>query len=154
MLLLSSCGGAGETPPTPPQGATLTAYCSRVVDGDTIEVLAVAGVERVRLIGVDAPELATGQCYALAAALSLDGRLAGTWVELEFEGQQPARDAYGRLLAYVYDRGGTLVNLDLLRTGMVRAYTRYPFRREGEFHAAEATAVVSRAGLWGACGQM
>ena len=86
----------------------------RVVDGDTLKL---SNGERVRLIGVDAPESSnnpklrrdvkrTGQVaneiigMGKRAKKFTQNLIKGKTVRLEFDVQQ--RDKYGRLLAYVY----------------------------------------------------
>ncbi|WP_019948786.1 thermonuclease family protein [Hymenobacter aerophilus] len=65
----------------------------RVLDGDTYEVLLPAGLVRVRLLGVDAPELS--QPYGRQAADSVGRLLQGRVLEVGRLGV----DGYGRTLA-------------------------------------------------------
>lgn len=85
-----------------PRGPTTV---ERVVDGDT---LVLVGGERVRLIGVDAPEV--GEPFADQATAFLTALVAEQPLFLELDVAE--RDVYGRLLAYVYvqDRGGAWVS--------------------------------------------
>ena len=64
-----------------------------------------------------------------------------------------ARDAYGRLLAYVYDAtDGTFVNLALARGGFADVLAIPPnTAHRDELRAAVADAKQSRRGLWGRC---
>ncbi|UYZ64850.1 thermonuclease family protein [Hymenobacter weizhouensis] len=75
----------------------------RVLDGDTYEVLLPAGLVRVRLLGVDAPEL--GQPFGQQAADSVARLLRGRLLEVN----RGAADVYGRTLAglRVAVEGGT-----------------------------------------------
>src|SRR5262245_4939835 len=72
-----------------------------VLDGDTIDV---QGSGRVRLIGIDAPEIGSGfdtpAPFAMEAKNRLADLVAHRWIRLEYEGA--ARDAYNRRLAYVW----------------------------------------------------
>ena len=72
-----------------------------VVDGDT---LVCSTGQRVRLLGVDAPELARNgrpqQCHAKSARRALTSLVGGRTVTLHADDGQPARDVYGRTLAY------------------------------------------------------
>ena len=146
-----SCSG------TPPTG---TARVERVVDGDTLVVRIGRGTERVRLIGVDAPEVAKGgapgECFAddatrVLVALAPPGRSVALERDVE------ARDVYGRLLAYVTaDVGGApvLVNRELLAQGAARTLRIAPnTARADEFESVAAEARAAGAGLWGACGK-
>jgi micrococcal nuclease len=109
----------------------------RAVDGDT---LVLESGERVRLIGIDTPELhesnklyrdsqRTGQDIRTIKEL---GRRAyeftknlveGKRVSLEFDVEK--HDKYGRLLAYVYLKDGIFVNAEIVRQGYASLMT-YP----------------------------
>lgn len=121
----------------------------RAVDGDTIVL---RGGERVRLIGVDTPELhhpvKPVQYFAREARDFVQQRVAGRRVWLEYD--QTRRDRYGRTLAYVFLDDGTLLNLELIERGYGFAYTRYPFRADymARFRRAEAGARQGDRGLW------
>lgn len=61
---------------TPAVQATLTGRMVRVIDGDTVGVLAAPATEvRIRLAGIDAPE--KGQPYGQRARQFLASRVAG-----------------------------------------------------------------------------
>ena len=126
----------------------------RVVDGDTLHV-EVAGsltpVEKLRLLCVDTPERDEPGWERATAALK--ALLEGREVELAFERPGRAeRDDYGRLLAYVLV-GGEIVNVEMVRRGWSRFFTRYGAGRFADaFRAAEREAEAERAGLWSAAG--
>ncbi len=119
-----------------------------VVDGDTIDV---AGVGRVRLLGIDAPEIGRGFDTAAPFAHEAHQRLAGLvaqrWVRLEFD--RDRQDAYRRRLAYVFLEDGTFVNALMLREGLARVSARWPLARLAELQRAEREAQALRRGLWG-----
>ena len=76
--------------------STLTeATVLRVIDGDTIVLV---GGERVRFIGIDAPE--RGQPGANEATQFVRERVEGLTVWLEADGAE--RDRFGRLRRYVW----------------------------------------------------
>jgi micrococcal nuclease len=77
------------------QAALTQATVLRVIDGDTLELV---GGERVRLIGVDAPE--PGRPGALEATHFVRERVEGRTVWLEADGAN--RDRFGRLRRYVW----------------------------------------------------
>ncbi|MBI5613751.1 thermonuclease family protein [Candidatus Gottesmanbacteria bacterium] len=86
-----------------------------VHDGDTFTL---ANDDRVRLLGVDAPEL--GRCGADQAKSLLGSLVLGKHVSLKEE----KRDTYGRRMALVYV-GHTMVNSILLEKGFARPdYTK------------------------------
>jgi micrococcal nuclease len=120
-----------------------------VVDGDTIDV---ATFGRVRLLGIDAPEIAhaavdTSAPFGQEARDRLTTLVLRRWVRLEQEG--PALDVYNRHLAYVVGEDGTFVNAVLVREGLARVSARLPLARLDELKRAEAEAQAFRRGIWG-----
>jgi micrococcal nuclease len=117
------------------------------VDGDTLEV---AGVGRVRLLGIDAPELGRG--FDTAAPLAREARerlatlVARRFVRLELDGER--RDGRGRVLAYVIRDDGLFVNAELLRAGFARISARRQLRRLDELRRAEEEARSEHRGMW------
>jgi len=120
-----------------------------VVDGDTIDV---AAMGRVRLLGIDAPEIGRGfdtsAPFAREARDRLSAMILHRWVRLEQEGA--AFDAYDRRLAYVMTEDGTFVNAALVREGLARVSARAPLSRLPELQRAESEAQALRRGMWGA----
>jgi len=103
--------------PTPHMGALPEGpQVAQVIDGDTLRL---ASGERVRLIGVNAPEVhhpTRGQePFGPEATQCLKDIPGGKKVRLEI-GVEP-RDRYKRLLAHVYTKDGVYVNAELLRRG-------------------------------------
>ena len=148
---------ATPTPAPPPvdDGATgsgPTVTVARVVDGDTIEISpAIDGVTDVRLIGVDTPETKEPGCapqpYGPEASSYAESVLSGQQVELEFDVEKT--DRYGRLLAYVYPRGGEMFNEDLVEEGYAQAYPYPPNTRYADrFAAAQEQASSAGLGIW------
>jgi micrococcal nuclease len=121
----------------------------RVVDGDT---LVLAGGDRVRLIGVDTPEThhptKPVQPFGPEAYEFTRGKVEGKHVQLKFDPGE-TKDRYGRTLAYVYVEGEFLNEL-LIRQGLARALTNYPFSSEMKqvFRTAEAQAKAAKRGVW------
>ena len=154
---------AAAPPATDASGAVVAnATVDYVVDGDTVDVLIDGGEERVRLIGVNTPELAHAasgdrpaqavECYGAEARDFLVGLLPqGTPVRIERD--VVGRDDYGRMLGYVYRAGdGVFVNYELVRQGFARPLSIAPnvAFRERIVEAARL-AEGDGAGLWGAC---
>jgi endonuclease YncB( thermonuclease family) len=147
--LLVAAVAAVQTPSTPPKiQRSDPVLVTRVLDGDTIDV---ATVGRVRLLGIDAPEVGHG--FDTAAPFGLEARdrlismVLHRWVRLEREG--PAVDSYNRHLAYVMREDGVFVNAALVRDGLARVTARLPLVRLDELKGAEAEAQRARRGMWG-----
>lgn len=118
-----------------------SAYCERVVDGDTIVVKINGKKEKVRLIGVDTPESvhpdqSRNTPEGKIASQFTKDHLEGKYVRLETDVQE--RDKYGRLLAYVY-LGDEMFNKTLLKEGLARLMTIPPnVKYVDEFKAVQA----------------
>lgn len=153
----ASVAGRGPPPSTPGETAApppgVAVPVTKVTDGDTIHVLLSGVDERVRLIGVNTPEVdwygGEAECYGTRAGLYARRRLTGANVRLVFDVAR--RDRYGRLLAYVYV-GGELFNLTLVRLGYARADPVPPDTSMAPtFQSAEDRARAAGRGLWSAC---
>lgn len=122
---------------------------TRVVDGDTVHVRAGRRTEKVRLIGIDAPE--AGACFAAQSAAGLRRLALNRQVVLRGDRTQTRRDRYGRLLAYV-DVAGVDVGRRQLEQGLAELYrTSRRFARQRAYEAAESAALGAAAGLHAAC---
>ena len=135
----------------PPRSAS--AYVTRVVDGDTIEVQLEGREEDVRYIGVDTPETvkpgAPVDCFGPQASAFNHRLVERRRVRLVFDSER--RDVYGRLLAYVY-LGDRFVNAELVRRGLARTLTIAPNDRfAGRLKRLEIAAARAGRGLWSAC---
>src|SRR5215207_4425687 len=114
----------------PTAAATDQATVEHVVDGDTIDVRIGDRLERVRLLGIDTPEVYVDRgppdCFGPEASAFTKTLLpGGTAVRLERD--VVGRDDYGRLLAYVYlAADGSLVNETIVRQGFARPLTIAP----------------------------
>ena len=134
VALIAAASTVAACAPPPP--SSLPGNVERVIDGDTIVMV---GGERVRLIGIDAPE--PGQCGSADATSLLIARLAGQQVQIS-AGARTDRDAYGRLLRYV-DINGFDVQLELLNAGF--AIARYDSRDGYGHHPRQETYVAADA---------
>jgi micrococcal nuclease len=129
-----------------------------VIDGDTVDIDIGGREERVRLIGIDTPELHTEtgapECMAPEAREFSASQLpAGTEVRLERD--VVGRDDYGRLLAYVYRRDDdAMVNELIVAGGYARPLTIAPNdAHRDRFVAAAHAAEAAGLGLWSACAE-
>ena len=133
----------------------LSGLVVRTVDGDTVWVRLASGVEKVRYIGIDTPEVhhpTRGEEPGGRAATEINRGLVGERpVRLEPDVQ--LRDRYGRLLAYVWvkraDGVEVMVNAEMVRLGYAQVMTIPPNVRHAEmFRKLAAEAREHRRGLW------
>lgn len=120
---------------------------TRVVDGDTIEI---QGGERIRYIGIDAPETVhpskSVEYFGKEAAEKNRELVEGKRVRLEKDVQD--RDEYGRLLRYVW-LDDIMVNAELVRLGYAYSYSLTPNVKYQElFLQFEREAREQGLGLW------
>jgi len=132
--------------PSQSSGATV----DRVSDGDTIVL---TDGQHVRLVQIDAPELEEHECYAERSARALSALLpSGTSVEIVTDPALDRIDRFGRTLAYV-EKGGTNVNLELVREGVAAPYFFHGDRGRyaDDLLQAAREARHDLRGLWAAC---
>jgi len=137
------------------QGAV--ARITYAADGDTIDVDIPDGgrpVTRIRLWGVDCPEIAHGpgetdSYFGREAVEFVRKEIVGQTVRLALDPSRIPRDKYGRLLAYVYleDPGEMLSEL-LISRGLAYADRRFAHVFKHEFVERERMAKRAKAGLW------
>ena len=138
------------------------AVVEHVVDGDTIDVVVDGREERVRLTGIDTPEVARDasgdrpatvcECFGDEATAFVE-RLLPVGTPIRLERDVVGRDDYGRLLAYVYRaEDGIFVNYEIVRQGYAQPLTIPPNVTFSELMVAAARdAEADDAGLWSAC---
>jgi micrococcal nuclease len=156
LVLADGAGLFGRRPPTEREkyhGKSFTV--GRVIDGDTLDVEVSDGphaATRVRLWGVDTPELARdGQSAAHFGpeASAFTRRLClGQQVRLELEAGAAPRGGYGRLLAWAWLPDGRLLNRVLVEEGCGYADPRYDHHLKGEFARLQREAMDAGRGLW------
>ena len=122
-----------------------------MIDGDTLDVeLSDGTVDRVRIIGINAPE--SGECFADEATAGLADLVAGERVELIAD--RTDRDRYDRLLRYV-ELAGEDIGARLVSDGLSVVRVSEPDdARERVLRELEADAREAERGLWSpsACG--
>jgi micrococcal nuclease len=134
---------------------------TRAVDGDTLKL---ENGERVRLIGIDTPEMhESNKLYRDSQKTNMDintikalGRksylftrdlVEGKRVRLEFDLEK--RDKYKRLLAYVYLKDATFVNAEIVKQGYASLMTYPPnVKYADEFLKLYKEARENKRGLW------
>lgn len=119
-----------------------------VYDGDTILL---ENGERVRYLGIDAPEMGyngRGPEYMAEEALIFNYEKAmERRVRLEYD--QEKRDRYGRLLAYVYLDCGRMLNKKLLDQGLAWVMAVPPNLRYLDMMInTQRDAMTRRVGIW------
>ncbi len=130
-------------------------YVTRVVDGDTV----VVGEDKVRLIGIDAPEIGwvdrgssivdKNECFAEEAKEKLKELVESKEVRLEKDVSE--MDKYDRLLRYVYV-GEENINEVLVREGFAKLATYPPdMKYYVKLKEAQRVAKENKWGLWRVC---
>lgn len=138
FVLLALLGFAGAPAWSLP---ALTGRVVSVHDGDTLTLLTAQRSQvKVRLYGIDAPEL--DQAFGSQAKAALSEMVFGQAVTV----YETGRDRYGRVLGWVF-AGKRRVNLELVSRGFAWWYTDYA-RREVALQDAEMAARQEKRGLW------
>ncbi|MCL6258202.1 thermonuclease family protein [Aquiflexum sp. TKW24L] len=126
---------------------------SKVVDGDTFWIVNENQErEKIRLIGVDAPESRkTGKkeigYYGKESKIFLEQLLTGKRVRLEYDVGK--YDRYKRTLAYVYLEDGTFLNTYLIKNGYASVMTVPPnVKHADQFVKLQTEAREKKRGLW------
>jgi micrococcal nuclease len=129
------------------------AVIDRVVDGDTLVVLRDNGTEKLRLIGVNAPEsYAHHDKTARTHRGESVSRIVNQWlnkrtVYLQFE--KTKTDRYGRLLAYVWLDAHTMISEVLVREGLAEERRYEPTTQFNDYFAKlEKRARQDMRGIW------
>ena len=145
LVALTFAPGACSPSGGPPEPIRAGVECTvtRVVDGDSLEC---DPLGRVRLIGIDAPEIAQAPFGALAGAALVGLIPVGSRVTVEPD--VVARDQYERALGYLWS-DGALINWRMLRNGFALLATYQPnVQYVVWLEAAEREARREGLGLW------
>ena len=154
---------SGISPSRIDAGASSRIQVRTVIDGDTVIMTATSDAktpdgrnlsgETVRLLGVDAPEIARppdrmeSDCWGEESRTEARNLMQGVTVTLEF-GSNDYRDGYGRLLAYIVLPDGSVANEVLIENGSARSYQRYQHRYRSRYEALEQQARSRNLGVW------
>ncbi|MCX7914040.1 MAG: thermonuclease family protein [Thermodesulfovibrionales bacterium] len=128
---------------------------AEVHDGDTISVktkiffgIAIS-TEKVRLIGIDAPEM-DQEPWGRRAKKHLKKLIDETDGAVYLEFDIDKRDKHGRILAYVWDKRGRMLNQRMLEDGYAVLYTVPPNVRYVKLLTdAQQKARLNKVGIWG-----
>ena len=142
-------------------------YCAitKIVDGDTVYCTNEDDIQKVRLIGIDAPESIintkaykdskrTGQAIETIKKMGEKSKEfvisrvpIGTRVELEFDIQ--VKDRYRRTLAYIYLPDGTMLNNLIVKEGYAQVATYPPnIKYQSLFMKSQKKAKLHKLGIW------
>jgi micrococcal nuclease len=126
----------------------------KVIDGDTVDVDFKGTIERIRLIGIDAPEMNDQrnvvECFAKESHSKLSELINDKQVKLEQDNNLDNRDTYGRLLRYIY-LDNKNINKQMIDEGYAFEYTyNKTYKYQTDFKAAEKSAREESRGLWAA----
>ncbi len=129
------------------------AFLVSIIDGDTLTVQFGSGgnTEKVRLLGINAPE--NNECFGNEASRALEELL--TDIDLLLTGDIKDRDQFDRMLRYIWLENGTFVNEVLVAGGFAIAHGTSPNTlHSNRLNKAEQSAQQSGIGLWAqdACG--
>ena len=145
------CAGQSVAQTDTKEEQLLVGKLSRVVDGDTIELLSESGEKQeVHLEGIDAPEIRQDygdESKRILQRLLKDAEIAIKWKE---------KDRYDRILGQLFVSGGKAeqgsesdevhVNLAMIKAGAAWHFKRY--NQSKELAAAEEAARKEKKGLW------
>jgi micrococcal nuclease len=137
-----SPAGNSQTP-----GDTAAATVTRHTDGDTLWL---SGIGKVRLIGIDTPEVfGDRECFGRAASAFVE-RVVPLGTRVRYRLGVEERDRYGRALVYVWLRDGHFLNRLILAGGYAQTLTIPPnVEYEDTFVRAARQAREAGRGLWG-----
>ena len=153
-------------------GETFEVTVTDVTDGDTVDVEFPDGTtEEIRVLGMDTPETRRNSQYETVeewegieddkylSSVGEDAKdfaqteLSGATIDIFFDTNEPVRDVFGRLLAYIrYDATGdgsrdTLYNREMVERGYARVYDS-TFSKHDDFLTAESNARANGRNVW------
>lgn len=120
-----------------------TIKVTRIIDGDTFET---EKGEKVRLIGINAPEIS--DFFGQEARRYLSNLIQDKTVSLQSDIIVGDRDRYQRLLRYVI-LDGVDINKKMISDGYAFAYLKYHFTKSGDYEQAQMRARNTNKGIWG-----
>ena len=148
LLLVAMAAGAVITLFVRPAEGQVT----RVIDGDTIDVFHAGQEVRVRLLGIDTPEInhpeRGEEPFGREASTFTRSKLLGKQIFLRVDPVADDHDIYGRLLRYVELEDGTDFSAELVRGGYARAMRSFSCSRKDLYIALEREAQRERRGMW------
>lgn len=117
----------------------------RVIDGDTVQLAVGDAKKRVRLLGIDAPEIK--QEYGVESKAYLNKLVGSKNVQMECTGS----DRYKRAICKIVLKDAD-INLRMVESGMAWHYKQYSSNQSVsdrlKYSQAEESAKTARVGLW------
>jgi len=130
------------------KGARDTVVTGRIYDGDTIAVFVDGRFQKVRLIGIDAPEI-DQRPWGRKAQECIEALIRASASKVSLEYDLERRDKYGRILAYMWGQDGKMLNEEMLRRGCAVLFTVPPnVKYAGRLRAAQEKARELKVGVW------
>lgn len=137
----------------PPANAELVTVV-QVFDGDTFSAKINGVTEKIRIVGIDTPEVSGGyrdaECFGKEASVFTKALLSGKSVQLQTSRLGDKTDKYGRLLRYVVLDGKDVGEM-LISKGYAESYKKFLHDRRNEYNQQEINAKNSKMGLWQKC---
>ncbi|MCW8854588.1 MAG: thermonuclease family protein [Gammaproteobacteria bacterium] len=121
-----------------------------VHDGDTLKL---SDGRKIRLIGINTPELARdnqpAEPYAEQARNSLNQLIKQSAHEVKLVYGRDRKDKYRRTLAHLYLSSGQNIQAQLIKQGLATAFTTPPNDHQARcYRALEQTAIQQQLGIW------
>jgi micrococcal nuclease len=138
--------GCADPPEESSSGGGRSGRVTRHTDGDTLWL---SGIGKVRLIGIDTPEVfGEAECYGRRASAFVR-RLLPLGTEVRYRLGAEERDRYGRALVYIWLADGRFLNRLLVARGYAETLTIPPNVQYADELAAAARRARGRGrGLW------
>ena len=146
-VTLGLAGCSDEAADSATGGQLATARVTKHTDGDTLWL---SGIGKVRLIGIDTPEVSgQAECYGREASAFVE-RTVPVGSEVRYRLGVDERDRYGRALAYVWLEDGRFLNRLLVARGYAQPLTVPPnVEYADRFARVARRAREAGRGLWG-----
>jgi endonuclease YncB( thermonuclease family) len=147
VIALALAGCSEPAADSAPGGDLTTARVTKHTDGDTLWL---SGIGKVRLIGIDTPEVfGQAECYGRQASAFVT-RTVPLGSEVRYRVGIDERDRYGRALVYLWLLDGRFLNRLLIVRGFALPLTVPPnVEYEDLFVRAARRAREAGRGLWG-----
>lgn len=124
-----------------------------IYDGDTftVEIEGVQETEKVRILGIDTPEIKEGtktNCKGKEVKEFISKKILGEKVLLIRDKKEKNRDSFGRLLRYVALDGKKDLGKDLLKRGYAVVYEKSDFTKKKNYQKLKEKAEKRKKGIF------